>query len=93
MDRFNRRWISVEEHQKLQTRLEELEAENEKLKSRNDLVRELIGLLASSNRPLMSNNTSNSTNKVDSGSLQQFVELAKDLSNDIRNIVKSINKN
>ncbi len=93
MDRFNRRWISVEEHQKLQTRLEELEAENEKLKSRNDLVRELIGLLASSNRPLMGNNASNSTNKVDSGSLQQFVELAKDLSNDIRNIVKSINKN
>lgn len=93
MDRFNRRWISVEEHQKLQTRLEELEAENEKLKSRNDLVRELIGLLASSNRPFMSNNTSNSTNKMDNGSLQQFVELAKDLSNDIRNIVKSINKN
>ncbi len=93
MDRFNRRWVSVEEHQKLQTRLEELEAENEKLKSRNDLVRDLITLLASSNRPLMSNNTSNSTNRVDSGSLQQFVELAKDLSNDIRNIVKSINKN
>ena len=93
MDRFNRRWVSVEEHQKLQTRLEELEAENQKLKSRNDLVRELISLLASSNRPLMSSNTSNSTNKEDSGSLQQFVELAKDLSNDIRNIVKSINKN
>ncbi len=93
MDRFNRRWVSVEEHQKLQTRLEELEAENEKLKSRNDLVRELISLLASSSRPLMSSNTSNGTNRVDSGSLQQFVELAKDLSNDIRNIVKSINKN
>ncbi len=93
MDRFNRRWISVEEHQKLQTRLEELEAENQKLKSRNDLVRELISLLASGNRPLMSSNANNSTNRVDSGSLQQFVELAKDLSNDIRNIVKSINKN
>ena len=91
MERLNRRWVSVEEHQKLQMRLDELEAENEKLKSRNDLVRDLIGLLAATNRPMMSSNT---TNRVENnGSLQQFMELAKGLSDDIRNIVKTINKN
>ena len=92
MDRLNRRWVSVEEHQKLQMRIEELEAENEKLKSRNDLVRELIGFLASTNRSFV-NTSTNSTKQENSGSLEQFVELAKDLSNDIRNIVKVINKN
>ncbi len=91
MERLNRRWVSVEEHQKLQMRLDELEAENEKLKNRNDLVRDLIGLLAATNRPMMSSNT---TNRVENnGSLQQFMELAKGLSDDIRNIVKTINKN
>jgi hypothetical protein len=93
MDRYNRRWVSVEEHQKLQTRLEELATENEKLKNRNDLVRELIGLLAATNRPYMSSATGNTNKTETSGSLQQFVELAKDLSNDIRNIMKSINRN
>ncbi|HBF35773.1 MAG TPA: hypothetical protein DDW50_00450 [Firmicutes bacterium] len=89
MDRYNRRWVSVEEHQKLQMRIEELEAENEKLKNRNDLVRELISFFATSNRPFM--NTS--SKQENSGSLEQFVELAKGLSNDIRNIMKTITKN
>jgi hypothetical protein len=88
MDRFNRHWVTAEENQKLQVRINELESENEKLKNRNDLIRELISLMA--------NNSWLKTNGIKpegNNSLEQVIELAKDLSNDIRNIMKTVSKN
>jgi chromosome segregation ATPase len=85
MDRFNRHFISAEEHKRLQERINELEAENEKLKGKNDIIKELINL--------MGNNSwfkSNGIRQESNGTLEQVVELAKDLSNDIRNIMKNI---
>lgn len=90
MERFNRRWVTVEENQRLQQRINEIEAENEKLRNRNDIIREIISLIA--------NNSWLKTNgggiKQENGnSLEQVIELAKDLSNDIRNIMNTISKN
>jgi cell division protein FtsB len=92
VERFYRRWVSVEENQKLQLRVNELEAENEKLKNRNDIIRELINLIAN-NGWLKTNNFGIQQEKGNSASLEQVIELAKDLSNDIRNIMNTISKN
>lgn len=89
MERFNRRWVTVEENQKLQQRVSELEAENAKLKNRNDFVRELIGLMAGNNWFRANSKEIKSEN---GNSLEQVIELARDLSNDIRNIMKTVNK-
>ena len=86
MERFNRHLAAVEENKRLQTRVSELEAENEKLKNRNDFVKELISLLANFNLPRTSGIKQEGVN-----SLEQVIELAKDLSNDVRNIMKTIN--
>jgi hypothetical protein len=92
VERFYRRWVSVEENQKLQLRVNELEAENEKLKNRNDIIRELINLIAN-NGWLKTNNFGIQQEKGNGASLEQVIELAKDLSNDIRNIMNTISKN
>jgi hypothetical protein len=89
VERFNRRWVTVEENQKLQQRVSELEAENAKLKNRNDFVRELIGLMAGNNWFRANSKEIKSEN---GNSLEQVIELARDLSNDIRNIMKTVNK-
>jgi hypothetical protein len=88
MERFNRHWVTAEEHKRMQLRITELEAENEKLKNKSDIIRELIGLMANNSLFKSSGIKQESSNN---SSLEQVVELAKDLSNDIRNIMKSIN--
>ena len=89
MERFNRHWAALEENQKLQQRISELEAENEKLKNRNDIIRELISLFSNN----WFRTSSTGIRQENSNSLEQVIELAKDLSNDIRNIMKAFNKN
>ena len=86
MERLNRRWVTSDEYKQIQLRVNELEAENEKLKNKSDLIRELIGLIANNSLP-----RSNSIKQDGGGSLEQVIELAKDLSNDIRNIMKNSN--
>jgi sugar-specific transcriptional regulator TrmB len=90
VERFNRHWVTLEENQRLQQRISELETENEKLKNRNDIIRELISLISTSNwfRP-----SGTGIRQENGNSLEQVIELAKDLSNDIRNIMKVFSKN
>jgi hypothetical protein len=85
VERYNRSLAIAEENKRLQLRINELEVENEKLKNKGDIIKELIGLMA--------NNSWLKTNGIkqdNASSLEQVVELAKDLSNDIRNIMKNI---
>ncbi|HBE80877.1 MAG TPA: hypothetical protein DDW65_24285 [Firmicutes bacterium] len=93
MERFNPRWVSAEEHRRVELRIAELETENEKLKNRNELIHELIGLFANFNgfRTNSTSNTNNTSGVRAEGinSLEQVIDLAKDLSNDIRNIIQT----
>jgi hypothetical protein len=94
MERFSPRWVSAEEHRRVELRIAELEAENEKLKNRNELIHELIGLFANFNgfRTSSASNTNNTSGVRSEGinSLEQVIDLARDLSNDIRNIIQTI---
>ncbi|MGE5582605.1 MAG: hypothetical protein ACM3X9_08700 [Bacillota bacterium] len=86
MERFNWHPISASERKRLQQRIEELEAENQKLKSRQEFLKELTGLFINNNRL-----TPGGAGPNGNGSLERVIELARDLTNDVKNLLKIIN--
>ncbi len=80
MERYNSPFGAYSERKKMQQRIQELEEENNRLKNRSDFVKDLMALLMNSNRYYVKSQ--------DNGSLEQVIELVKDLSNDLRKFFK-----
>lgn len=84
MDPFYRIFVN-EEKKRLQQRVQELEAENEHLKNRNEMVKELMSYLIGATR-IQADQAKEDGSQI----IEKVVALTKELSEDLKNLFRKI---